>query len=231
VVKTRIVHGVGINDLDYQYCKTTYQEVNGKVKAVDMWKCPYYVAWGHMMDRAYAKRYSVETSSYFGVHTCEDWLYASKFVEWMNTQVWQGLELDKDILVQGNKIYSPETCSFVPKVINLLLIRSVQKDRDLPTGVCLRVYKGKKKTSIDYAVNCSSVFLPSGQVSGFFKTKEEAHRFWQVNKARAIEQAVEWWYTDPKYMYSYQENVADSLLARASRLKNEASMGVITRCI
>lgn len=44
--------------------------------------------------------------------------------------------LDKDILVAGNKIYSPETCLFVPNRINSLLIRGV-KTGPLPLGVSM----------------------------------------------------------------------------------------------
>ena len=39
----------------------------------------------------------------------------------MNTQNWEGMELDKDLLCRGNKVYSPDFCRFVPKRVNVLL--------------------------------------------------------------------------------------------------------------
>lgn len=39
----------------------------------------------------------------------------------MECQDWKGKELDKDLLVQGNKVYSPAACLFLPKKINLLI--------------------------------------------------------------------------------------------------------------
>lgn len=224
-----LIQGIGINDLDYQIGKSRYEKVNGKLKLVDSWFCPYYKTWSHMFDRAYAERYSIKESTYFGVTVCENWVYASSFVGWMKNQVWQGLELDKDILIPGNKIYSPDTCRFVPKVINAMVSGLKQGVQELPMGVHRRVYVGKRKTSVDYSSHCRSIFFPEGRSDGFFKTVEDAHKHWQENKAKAFELAVEWWYTDPKYMYSYQQDVADSLLGRASKLKEDANLGVTTK--
>lgn len=94
-----LIKGVGINDLDYQVGRNTYEKVNGRFKVIDSWFCPYYKTWSHMFDRAYADRYSTVESSYFGVTVCEEWVYASVFVGWMKSQVWQGLELDKGKLI------------------------------------------------------------------------------------------------------------------------------------
>lgn len=65
------------------------------------------------------KSYAVDESS-----VCEEWFDYQNFAAWWNTQeyrqdVWC---LDKDILVRGNKLYSPETCCFVPPEVNILFI-------------------------------------------------------------------------------------------------------------
>ena len=43
--------------------------------------------------------------------------------------------LDKDILCKGNKVYSRETCIFVPERINLLFTKCDNRRGDSPIGV------------------------------------------------------------------------------------------------
>ena len=45
------------------------------------------------------------------------------------------MELDKDILYKGNKVYSPDTCVFVPQGINSLFVKANKLRGDLPIGV------------------------------------------------------------------------------------------------
>ena len=45
------------------------------------------------------------------------------------------MELDKDILFKGNKIYSPSTCIYVPHRINSLFTKSDSARGDYPIGV------------------------------------------------------------------------------------------------
>ena len=44
------------------------------------------------------------------------------------------MQLDKDILYKGNRIYSPETCVFVPSSINVLFTHKPIKQNNLPIG-------------------------------------------------------------------------------------------------
>jgi hypothetical protein len=68
-----------------------------------------------------------------------------EFAEWCQHQVgylekddrghyWQ---LDKDILVKNNKVYSPSTCVFVPKSLNCLLEKRANHRGAYPIGVTL----------------------------------------------------------------------------------------------
>jgi hypothetical protein len=48
------------------------------------------------------------------------------------------MQLDKDILVKGNKVYSPDACVFVPQCINILFTKSHKSHKTkekLPMGV------------------------------------------------------------------------------------------------
>ena len=100
----------------------------------------YYVIWDNMVQRCKSH------INYTDIVVCEEWLNFSNFTEWMesnyNPETMQGWHLDKDILVKGNKIYSPKTCCFVPQEINKTF---TTKKR----GVCLGVVSvGKKFRSV-----------------------------------------------------------------------------------
>lgn len=111
------VLGVGINDANYLVGNT----------------CPFYKTWLSMMERCYSPRNLKTRPNYKGCVVYVDWHTFSVFKEWMLCQDWQGKQLDKDLLIQGNKIYGPDTCLFVSGHINTLL--STKKSRELPTGV------------------------------------------------------------------------------------------------
>lgn len=105
------VCGVGINDSDYVVQKKeTIKGIDGKRKQRLVWICPYYRAWQSMLVRAYSKSYHKRRPTYIGCSVSEEWKTFSNFKSWMEGQVWEGKQLDKDLLVEGNKVYSEETC-------------------------------------------------------------------------------------------------------------------------
>lgn len=112
-VKGTLVYGVGINDADYPVNKTT----GSFGKRITTWRCPYYQRWVNMLERVY----DGDREAYRGVTVCEEWLIFTNFKGWMQTQDWSGKELDKDLL--GGNLYSPETCVFLDKKLNMLLIK------------------------------------------------------------------------------------------------------------
>lgn len=100
-----------------------------------------YTRWHGMLERCYSKTYQEQHPTYESCYVCEQWLNFSAFLEWFNDNYVSGYDLDKDILIQGNKVYSPETCCFVPNEINKLLT-----DRKLHRGECclgVRVKNGR----------------------------------------------------------------------------------------
>jgi len=110
------VFGMGIND----------------VKGVTNTKL--YTTWHSMIRRCYSEVYHKLKPSYTYCHVCEPWLRLSVFKLWFDDNYVEGLELDKDILYEDNKEYSPKTCCFIPKMLNSALISVNSNDR-LPTGV------------------------------------------------------------------------------------------------
>ena len=127
--RRKLVHGVGINDSDY----TTNIRKNNKL----IWRCPFYDKWQSMLKRCYSPKWHKRFPSYIGCSVCPEWRYFSKFRLWMEGQKWEGMDLDKDILVKGNQVYSPDTCCFIPGTINYLFGSGRKKKNNLPEGVKL----------------------------------------------------------------------------------------------
>ena len=98
-----------------------------------------FAAWKHMIERCY------NTSVYHTYHDvtcCNEWLFFPNFCKWIHEQenykVWNSENkwaVDKDILIKGNKIYSPDTCCLVPQFINTLFLKCDKSRGDLPIGV------------------------------------------------------------------------------------------------
>ena len=94
--------------------------------------------WNGMFVRCYNNRFHEKYTSYERCEVVGAFRYFSRFVEWCKSQKGfdkEGFQLDKDILVKGNKVYSEDTCCFVPKDLNNLLTHR-KKDKGLyPVGV------------------------------------------------------------------------------------------------
>ena len=118
-MRTRLVCGVGINDADYKVeLKRVVGRVNGKpIREID-WICPFYYKWRNMLVRGYSRKLKDRHKTYEECYVCEEWLRFSNFKAWMEQQDWEGKQLDKDLLVIGNKLYSPSTCCFVSRQVN-----------------------------------------------------------------------------------------------------------------
>jgi len=105
----------------------------------------------------------------------------SAFREWMDDQGWQGKNLDKDLLVCGNKIYSPETCLFVSPAINRLLTNGMASRGKYPQGV----YKIRDKYRAQISINNINTFL------GDFKTPSLAEAVYLKAKSKHIRNIAE----------------------------------------
>lgn len=143
------------------------------------WICPHYKVWASMKNRV-CKLYS-------DVGICKDWLVFSNFSKWMETQPWIGRQLDKDILGGDKKIYSPETCRFVPSWINTLVVRQDNRRGKYPIGVH---HKPGYKRPFAAQVNDG---LGGKLHLGYFNTPEEAHAEYLLGKAAVVKSAIERW--------------------------------------
>jgi hypothetical protein len=108
-----------------------------------------YDVWHDMLRRCYDDKSILYNPTYGDCYVCDEWLNFQNFADWYELNYYdcdETLHLDKDILFKGNKIYSPETCVFVPARINSLFTKR-QNDRGaLPIG--LSYYGSKNKIRV-----------------------------------------------------------------------------------
>lgn len=121
------VAGVGINDLT-------------KVRNVLSYK-----VWKNMIERCYLPAYQNRFPSYKGVEVCKAWKTYSNFKVWFDKNYVEGSDLDKDILTKDCRIYSPETCIFVPHSINVALRRVKSKNSTISEHLPIGIQKSGKK--------------------------------------------------------------------------------------
>lgn len=166
--KTKLVQGVGVNDADYPVTK----KENGKM----VWRCPYYRTWSNMLRRAYSDKYKQKYPTYEDVAVCEEWHSFTRFRAWMMEQDWDGKQLDKDILFQGNKEYSPYTCVFVGGDVNNFLLDSAAARGEWPLGASW--HERDKK----FMSQCSNPFTKKDEYLGSFTCSNQAHLAWKKRK-------------------------------------------------
>ena len=213
----RKVMGVGINDAEYVVVK--FEVVEGKRKQV--WICPYYQTWKTMLKRCFYEKDLQIRPNYREVSVCDSWLHFSCFKSWMEEQVWYTdggkLHMDKDILVPDSKIYSPETCKFVPCYINSLFTLRGNHRGQFPLGV---VEQGGK-----YVASVTNKLF--NRYLGIYSTPEEAHRAWQLGKAEVIKLTVEKYRTEP----FYTAEVERALQNRIDLLLSDHTLNVETKAL
>lgn len=194
-----------INDADYKVTKM----VDGKQTM-----CPFFRTWRNMKERC--NKASKRNPSYLESGVIDDWYTFSNFKAWMEGQPWQGNELDKDILGDG-KLYSPNTCCFVPSWVNLLLVLSNSSRGEYPVGVS---YMKRPSSMSRELINPYQSYVKSGDKKkhlGMFATAMQAHKAWQAEKIVLMETAV-LRYSEDK---SFQQPVFDALQSKVLALRQD----------
>lgn len=98
-----------------------------------------YIMWRGILERCYSERNKKIRPTYNDCSVCEEWHNYQNFAKWYEENYYeihnQKMHLDKDILIKGNKIYSPNTCVFVPDRINVLFTKRQNCRGEYPIGV------------------------------------------------------------------------------------------------
>lgn len=140
-----------------------------------------YRKWYNMIHRCYVDN---RVTTYANCSVCEEWLNFQTFAKWMQSQTYElGWHLDKDLLVSHNKIYSPDTCCFLPSEVNNLIVVKKKRGNALPTGV--NKVGNKYRATIRIGMNNKHL--------GYFKNIEDAYKAYSVEKINHIKCVAEKW--------------------------------------
>lgn len=142
-----------------------------------------YDTWQSMIRRCYSVSGHKKQPSYIGCSVTQDWLNFQNFAKWFYENYESGLHLDKDILEQGNKTYSPEKCLFIPQALNNLLVERGAK-------------RGEYKLGVSFSKAAQKFQVKSGKTGvnynyeGLFVDEDEAHGAYCKYKYNLIKQAA-----------------------------------------
>ena len=181
------IFGEGINDSGYVTQKSEYiSRGDGTYYKKLLWFCPYYSSWRGMITRCYSKAFQKKYPAYIGCTVSEEWKTFSNFKSWMEEQDWEGKHLDKDLLIDGNKVYSRETCLFIPNMINNFIVDNKASRGEFPVGVMWDNNWGKFRASVRNYSTKKQEHL------GSFICPNEAHKAWGKRKYElAVQLAAE----------------------------------------
>ena len=170
--------------------------------------------WYNMLKRCYDPKYQERYPSYKGCEVEEYLLNFQNMSEWLDKNYYkvpgEKMCLDKDILFKGNKVYSRDTCIFVPERINLLFTKRDNARGDSPIGTT-------PNSSGNYQVQCWNgngkyIYL------GSYSTKEEAFQVYKKYKEKLIKETIDSYegkIPEPHYsrlreaMYNYKVEITD----------------------
>lgn len=155
--KKNLILGVGVNDV---------------YGADGSW---YYQKWLGMLERCYDSKFQSKSPTYIGCSVCEEWHLLSNFAKWATDPAngyREGYHIDKDILVKGNKVYSPDTCCFVPPKINGLFTNPIRVQKGSVVGV--------RKHFSRYECRFK------GEIIGYFDSEESASMAYKNAKKQYV---------------------------------------------
>lgn len=175
-----------------------------------------YDVWRKMLQRCFDEETKHKQPAYKDVTCCEDWLLYENFYEWLHSQEnfekWKnekGWTIDKDILIKGNKIYSPATCCLVPNDVNVLFTKRNSERGSLPIGVVYHKVNKKYISSYD----CGQKY---NRYLGSYDTPEKAFEMYKSYKEEYIKQIAQEEYSKGNItkrcydaMMNYQVEITD----------------------
>lgn len=187
ICKSQLMKRKVSNPYDRKYLNFGYMGVGEYATTKDRKHTKVYRAWSNMLTRCYSKKHTDANPTYRGCKVCEEWANFQIFAKWYYDNLYfvegDTMCLDKDLLFKGCKIYSPQTCVFLPNRINTLFVKRDGVRGDCPIGVSY--IPRKKKYGIHMSIDHKHVGW------GGFKTPEEAFLKYKVEKEKYIKKVAE----------------------------------------
>ena len=148
-----------------------------------------YKLWASMLVRCYSDKSKKKRPTYEGCEVSDNFKNYEYFYEWCHNQVGfgvEGFELDKDLLIKGNKVYSEDSCVFIPTEINSLLVKRENMRGKYLIGVCW------SKTANAFV---SRVSRNKGMQEhlGLFKNKQDAFVAYKTAKEEYLKELANEW--------------------------------------
>lgn len=187
----------------------------GKYKAYEDNKItePYNV-WRGVIRRCCSESFKIERPTYKDCEICEEWHNFQTFGKWFDENYYQieneDIQLDKDILHKGNKLYSPDNCVFVPSRINSLFIKNDANRGNYPIGVTFKKSTGRYTSYYNKVINGEYKRIHLG----YFSNPTEAFYIYKNAKEKYIKEMAEE-YKDRipqklyEAMYKYEVEITD----------------------
>lgn len=193
---TDLVYGIGINDRS----KPARFDSTRMAKEYEFWK---------RMLRRCTQKYWDKFPTYKGCTVSENFKHYSYFYDWCQSQIGfssDGWHLDKDLLIKGNKLYSEDSCLFLPPKVNTLILNCKAHRGKLPVGVCLEKSSGKFTSDCQYEGRRKKI--------GRYSTPQAAFEAYKTFKESYIKQVAEQYKSqiDPrayKALLEYEVNIDD----------------------
>lgn len=138
-----------------------------------------YKIWSGILKRCYGKDSDVKYPTYVGCSMCDEWKYFPNFREWFDANYIEGFELDKDTVIEGNRVYSPNTCVFISHKENAQHCHSNKMYKSVllsPEGEEVLVYNQSQF--------CGRVGLDRSKLNAVINGKRISHKGWKfIRKA------------------------------------------------
>ena len=148
-----------------------------------------YKLWCRMLERCYSDTFQKRNPTYIGCEVSDKFKSYEYFYEWCHKQIGfgnEGWQLDKDLLVKGNKVYDENTCVFLPNEINILLTKRTALRGEYLIGVSW----SKTNKAFVAQINKNK---GKQEYLGSFATELEAFNAYKTAKESFIkEQANKW---------------------------------------